>query len=439
MSALYEALIDVDRRVWLAADLCAEVLAMRGPAGERVIQKDLAVRLNVSPAYISQLKRTALAFPRGPIRDRAIGDGATFYDCDQARRIHARLVRARLRDGSSDSLLLDLDDVLADKARGTVTSVRSAAKRAADQHLARLKRSARARVKRLGQRGTPWLNQCHNRDAREVLAEQADGSIKMIWLDPVYGQMSNSVRNRCVGEQNSRPHLRTECAGNNAKDALRLTVDLIRLAPDKLADGGSVVLFQSATEPDRPEVVKAFRRAGLRFVQPLYWRKQKLQPGNFANPFTISTERILVAAKNRSEMIDYAPRLGRSDIIDDESLDRLHRLRIQCDDHRWLEAAKAGAIGIEEHPSETQSSVSLIRRGKRRIGDLHIFQKPESLCRFFIERLTCPGELVFDACGCSGSMCLAAVDAKRTWIFVELDRSNYDWGVTRILSRIAQM
>lgn len=409
---------------------------MRGPAEERVLQKDLAQELNVSPAYLSQLKRTSLAFPAGTYRQTALKLGATFFDCDQARRINARLKKSNLRDGSPESMMIDLEDVLKDKQQGIVPSVRLAAKRASERQLALMKKAARARYQRLSREGVNWLDQCHHRDARDVLSEQLDGSIKMLWLDPVYGQMSDTIPERSIGEQQSRPHLRTDCEGNNAKDALDLTIDLIRLAPDKLAKGGSVVLFQSASEPDRPEIVTAFRQVGLNFIQPLYWQKQKVQPGNFANPFSICTERILVAAKERNDLVDYAPCLGRSDVIDDNTLDRLNHLRVQIEDHRWMEMAKLGMIGIKNHASETQSSVSLIRKGKRHFGDLHIFQKPESLCRYFVERLTRFGDLVFDACGCSGSMCLAAIDADRHWVYCELDKSNFDWGVGRIYDRL---
>ena len=74
--------------------------------------------------------------------------------------------------------------------------------------------------------------------------------------------------------------------------------------------------------------------------------------------------------------------------------------------------------------------------GRKNIGDVHMFQKSASLCRFYLEKLTYPGDVVLDLFGCSGDMCIAAEQSDRRWIYCELDQENFEWGAGRIIDAV---
>jgi DNA modification methylase len=54
------------------------------------------------------------------------------------------------------------------------------------------------------------------------------------------------------------------------------------------------------------------------------------------------------------------------------------------------------------------------------------------LCKFLISKHSFEGELVFDACGCSGNFCIAAHQLNRKFIYSETNADNYELGSRRI-------
>lgn len=45
-----------------------------------------------------------------------------------------------------------------------------------------------------------------------------------------------------------------------------------------------------------------------------------------------------------------------------------------------------------------------------------------------VRKHSMPGELVFDACGCTGPMSLAAINTDRRWVYAESNQENYGIG-----------
>jgi DNA modification methylase len=71
-------------------------------------------------------------------------------------------------------------------------------------------------------------------------------------------------------------------------------------------------------------------------------------------------------------------------------------------------------------------------------GQDHCFEKPQKLCEFLVRKHTYEGELVLDLCGCTGSMTLAAIEAKRQWLYVESNAANYRLGSNRIAQQLSK-
>jgi len=64
----------------------------------------------------------------------------------------------------------------------------------------------------------------------------------------------------------------------------------------------------------------------------------------------------------------------------------------------------------------------------------HAFEKPVELCKYLVSKHTHERELVFDACGCTGSMSVSAIETNRQWAYAESNAANYHLGVSRISS-----
>jgi hypothetical protein len=161
---------------------------------------------------------------------------------------------------------------------------------------------------------------------------------------------------------------------------------------------------------DRPEFILAAREVGWRVGFAGYWKKHLTQPCSFDWPWTTCVERFLVLYPvDGAEPFDHSQELSRSDVITPDDLDAL-----------------------ASFPSPSQMSHADFKAGRKNIGDVHMFEKPVSLCRYFVEKLTYPGDVVLDLFGCSGDMCIAAEESDRRWIYVESNEDNFQWGAGRI-------
>jgi DNA modification methylase len=68
----------------------------------------------------------------------------------------------------------------------------------------------------------------------------------------------------------------------------------------------------------------------------------------------------------------------------------------------------------------------------------HAFEKPVELCEMLLRKHSRPGDLVFDACGCTGAMSLAAINTDRRWVYAESNRENFGIGSGRIAARMSE-
>ncbi len=360
--------------------------------------KRIGAAVNYSESRLSQLRSNYLAFPTPESRL-----GQNFSVCFEARKAHQRLPLAEKEKRSPTELLMAI------KEQGLSTT----RKVSAHVHRAALKEAKDAAHRRYQEeiandpetRGTMF-----NDDCLSVLDQLADQSAKLIWCDPPYAQFFKVGHEGYVSGRESTSGLRTDCANNTAATAVPLTIEVIKRARRVVRKDGCMVLWSAGMHEDRPEFILAARAAGWRVGFAGYWKKQLTQPCNWNWPWTTCVERFLVLYPvDGAEPFDHSQELSRADVITPDDLD-----------------------SIASFASPSQMAHPDFKSGRKNVGDVHMFQKSVPLCRYFIEKLTYPGDVVVDLFGCSGDMCIAAEQSGRRWIYCELDQNNFEWGAGRI-------
>jgi hypothetical protein len=247
------------------------------------------------------------------------------------------------------------------------------------------------------------------------MGDQPKDSFNLIWLDPPYAQYWKHEDKRCPKPPKGTPLL-CECHNNEGEAAEKITLQSLVLGSELLAEKGAIVLWQAGSEPDRIAVLQCAEDLGFEVIIPLYWDKKQAQPGNFQCPFGYQTERVLVMARDWDSFYDNGDMPGRTDVLDNTLATRLYsKQRLK------------GASPVREYHRDLRRN-----DGAAQIGTMHQFYKPRWLCRYFIERLTMPGDKVLDAFGCSGGMCQEAIALNRDYLYIESNDTNYNLGLTNI-------
>jgi DNA modification methylase len=226
------------------------------------------------------------------------------------------------------------------------------------------------------------LNQAHHCRFQELLPVFLDGSIQIMAIDPpyVYG-------NSTYGSRSARS---LDCDSDDAVSAIGLVTNLLRDWQSKLAPGGVVLLWQP-WQPLLREISDAIESFRWSVVGPVIWDKGRPQPGNFVSPYSVQGEMLWV----------------------------LHRPGDTLMNH---DGSSRGMI-LQFPPVSSPSLAS---------SQAHAYEKPESLCESLIRKHSRPGDLVFDACGCTGAMSAAAIITVRQWVYAESNAENFALGKKRI-------
>ena len=72
-------------------------------------------------------------------------------------------------------------------------------------------------------------------------------------------------------------------------------------------------------------------------------------------------------------------------------------------------------------------------------GQDHCYEKPLALCERLLLKHSRPGDVVFDACGCTAPMSVAAIMHRRRWVYAESHSENYRLGTSRIAEALARV
>jgi DNA modification methylase len=347
------------------------VAQLIGGHGLRAI--DIARETGWRPADISEMYSTVRLFPPGN-RPR----GVTYNHLLMATRMLRRFPELRMPPI---------------QVYGEIRSAGLSQHRDVTRHFDRLVRQAESRrlpvpATTQPNNGAPIGRTFHAR-FQDVLPLFDDRSIQIFNFDPPYVFAGQN------GERTyrSRSARSLSCdAGHDPAAATELVVDALRDGLPKLATGGVLLLWQAWQSLHAP-IADAARENGWTIVGPIIWDKGRPQPGRLDSPYSIQGEMLWV----------------------------LHRAGDELQNHD----------GSSREMILRFPPVSFPGRAHRQI---HGYEKPIELCEHLIRKHSRPGEVIFDGCGCTGSMSVGAINLGRRWAYAESNRENYRCGASRIAS-----
>lgn len=231
------------------------------------------------------------------------------------------------------------------------------------------------------------FNRAYHAKFQTLLNVFPDQSIKLLHIDPPYVYPSRGDGRYAGGSASSR-----SCDSAGADESIALVTDLLRDWQPKLKPGGVLLLWQAAGLPPR-EIVDAIQQHDWSLERVVVWDKGRAQAGDFASPYAPQSEWLLVLKRPGDRLLNH-DNSPRGDII------------------RFAPVSVPHLAGAQQHA----------------------FEKPAALCKYLIAKHTYERELVFDACGCTASMSVAAIETNRQWVYAESNSANYAIGAARITS-----
>ncbi len=265
-----------------------------------------------------------------------------------------------------------------------------------------------------------------------VLRSLPEQSIDFVWLDPPY------IDDRKAGGQSS--WLAGSYADANIMDFDPLTEEEYRELHRNVFAESHRVLRPSKAIVEWARGGRLYDRECHDIVDDLGWEdevmgmwdKKHSQPGNFSRPMAVSTELFLTWQRKGEQVLgcDTGAK-SRREILDHD--------RLQAFANQYPELTKY----VETWPrvielADTRKAARKRRKGEEQVGETHPFQKPHLLNIFFLLKYTRPGDCILDCCGCTGGMCLAAIELGRRWIYVEPNEKMFNYGSAKILRAMEQ-
>jgi DNA modification methylase len=173
--------------------------------------------------------------------------------------------------------------------------------------------------------------------------------------------------------------------------------DLLRDWQPKLMPGGVLLLWQ-ASGPLCRAIADAIGEYNWAVERVVIWDKGRAQAGDFAAPYSTQSEWLWVLKRPGDRLVNH-DNSPRGDIL------------------RFPPVSLPSLAGAQEHA----------------------FEKPLELCRFLVNKHSHERELIFDCCGCTGSMSVAAIEMNRQWVYAESNLRNYEGGTARIARSVGQL
>lgn len=322
---------------------------------------------------LSAYYRTSLAFGRGQ-RDYSV----CWNVYDNARRVANRFSLDRavcLRHIREQGLTQrrDVTAYFADKKRCEAAAY--AARSIAQQHAG-------------------LIDRCHHADCRLIAQQIPESSIKLAIMDLPYGEYAGGYR---PGRDDRQAVARSASDNSDPDAAIALMQDLLRILPAKMERGAAALVFRpGGIDPLYSVLISAAEDHGWDLRYRVTWAKRRAKLGSPNAPYAPSAEAIYVLCPSGDELTNHDGS-ERTDII----------------------ASPAASYRAAD------------------AGDYHIYSKPPDLCRRLISKHSYPGELVLDACGCSGNFSIAAIDTGRHFVYCETNDENFAWGSSRVAEAIA--
>ena len=233
------------------------------------------------------------------------------------------------------------------------------------------------------------VDRAHHVRFQNLLTRFPDRSIKLLNLDPPYVYRDGTYRSRSARS--------LACDNDDPAAAVALVVDLLRDWQPKLAPGGVALLWQPWQSLLAP-IAEAIERYRWGVVGPMVWDKGRPQPGRFDSAYSTQGEMLWVLHRPDDTPVNH----------DDSPRGMILRF-----------------------PPVSFPSLAEAQE--------HCFEKPLPMCEFLVQKHTRPGELVFDACACTGVKSVAAINGGRRWVYAESHAENYQLGATRIAAELARI
>lgn len=254
---------------------------------------------------------------------------------------------------------------------------------------------------------TSWHNHCHNSDCACILASLPDGSIDFAHLDPPYWGYRDSQGDDGLRQASYRESVLVECVGRKGYEAKAKMLELIPLLARKLSPKGVVLYWNTGLKADDWEVMKAFEENGLPNLIAGVWDKMGTSPMEMNTPHTVGFERWTIQCREK-KVKSWSYDESRNNII---RLSPIHKKKTLY----------------------------------------HLMEKPVALLQdHFLAKYCPPKSLIFDAYGCSGACCLAALNLGHRFIYCEADKprkqkdgtmsySNFQYGSGLIAQRMEEL
>jgi DNA modification methylase len=232
---------------------------------------------------------------------------------------------------------------------------------------------------------------CHHMPCEDAAKMVGDTTVKFINMDPPYGQYANTADGHPRMGSIIDSSKRTDCDNDTSDDAIRVTVAAIKAWAPKLEPNGCIGLWQACKELRLP-ILQQIHDSGLVVEMCVVWDKRSSQAGDGGTAWTYASEFCWILKRADGYLVNHSGS-DRSNIVP---------------------MRQSNAIG-------------------------HMYQKPDDLCSFFIEKHTHAGEVVVDCFGCSGAFCIEAERLGRSWHYIESNKANFDWGSARIMEAKVKM
>lgn len=236
------------------------------------------------------------------------------------------------------------------------------------------------------------LEDCFNMDCRDVARLLAERGVKldMIWLDmPYVGYADYQVEEDYLRGNDSSASVMNDCDFKTEEEAVGIMVDLIPLLTPLVHERTVVVYWANGRKHDHEDVTRAFRVNGWDSVQASLWVKPMTPAGSMDSADAANGERYIVWTRSGAAKT-WANELGRGGLI---------------------------------------RGIPPCRQDVR-----HNMEKPQKLAEHFFSKYLEPKSLVWDAYGCSGSACCAAIahPNQHGFIYSESNKNNFEYGTGRI-------
>jgi hypothetical protein len=377
--------------------------AVEGKAAFKMTNEQIAQWIRRSASRVGEFINTMSLYGKSPLISTA-----SFDQANTARKVWSNYDKTA-KESTTPEAVLESIIKSGDTARQTRKKLNTQIREKRQKEAANESETVLA--------ASPWINEvCFKIDCLQMLDRIPDGSLGLVHFDPPYiGYERLGVGTYTTAHDDiSGIEIDADSLGREA--ALGLYCDFFRRIGPKLKKNRCVVAYLSATTtsdlPGLQEILKAIDEGELRVAHEVHWLKDRIPPKNFERPFSTQTETIWILCRKGDVTVD-------------------------CLDHDapkppYLEEGFSLRSNVIRFKTATGKYLADKRAGRPTEQIVHSFEKPCELSMYLTEKLSLPGELVWDACGCHGNLTIGAIKVGRKVIYTESHADRFAEGLRRI-------